>query len=222
MLVSKEKKIAVLLTPKTGTFTLCSLFHKRGLDVCKHIHENYSRFESICKSDNSYGSIEDYTVYAFYRDPLDRALSMLRYIKRWRTHNLFHAIYGNDVKISSLEENRYEDLSPELKALNDTVPLIEVFRKMHYHRDFVYRNQTHWISHPRVKLLDYSNYEAEVRMLADQFEIDIPDVPVLNASIRSNELDILTFEEQQEIMRYYAKDYEFLESKGLSTLSSTQ
>jgi len=213
--VSKEKKIAVLLTPKTGTFTLCSLFHKRGLDVCGHNHENYNRFEAICKSDISYGPAEDYTVYAFYRDPLDRALSMLRYIKRWRTHNLFHAIYGNDVKISSLEENKYEDLSPELKALNDAVPLIEVFRKMHFHRDFIYRKQVHWIGHPRVHLLDYSNYEKEVRMLSKLFEIDITDVPVLNASIRRNELDTLTPEERQEIVQYYALDYEFLESKGI-------
>lgn len=215
MLVSKKKKIAVLLTPKTGTFTLCSLFHKRGLDVCGHNHENYNRFEAICKSDISYGPAEDYTVYAFYRDPLDRAVSMLRYIKRWRSHNMFHAIYGNDVKISSLEENRYEDLSPELKALNDAVPLIEVFRKMHFHRDFIYRKQIHWIGHPCVHLLDYSNYEAEVRQLADQFEIGIVDVPVLNPSVRVDALDALTEEEQQEIKLYYADDYRFLESKGI-------
>lgn len=216
MIVSKQKKIVIFLTPKTGTYTLCKTFYGKGLDECGHNHENYTSFRSLSNRDpDKYGDPSKYTAYAFYRDPVERAVSMLRYIKRWRTHDFFHAFYGNEIKISSFHDNPYEELSPELKAINDAVPLIEVFRKMTHQRDNVYRKQVHWLDFPEVQPLAFSRFEHEVRRLAKDLDLNIGEIPVGNSSVKIEYLDHLSQDDVEEIKEYYFEDYKYFNDRGI-------
>jgi hypothetical protein len=208
MIVSKKNKVVIFLVPKTGTYTLCKTFYDKGLDECAHSHENYS---AICKRRD----FSQYTMFAFYRDPVERAVSMLRYIKRWRTHDFFHAFYGNEIKMSSFGDNPYEDLSPELKALNDSVSLIEVFRTMTHHRNNVYRKQVHWLNFPDMQLLDFRNYDEEVQKLAEILDINISEIDIGNPSLKIEHLDNLTKDDIQEIKNYYTEDYMYLKERGI-------
>jgi hypothetical protein len=140
---------------------------------------------------------------------------MLRYIKRWRTHDFFHAFYGNDIKISSFEDNPYEELPSELKRLNDSIPLIEVFRNMTHHRDSVYRKQVHWLDFQDMQLLDFRNYNQEVKKLASILDINIGEVSVGNPSLKIEHLDHLSKDDIQEIKDYYAEDYLFFKNRGI-------
>lgn len=203
------------MVPKTGTFTLYNLFYGK-IDVCGHNHEHLKRFEMISKKDGSFGSPLAYTMYAFYRNPVERAVSMLRYIKRWRTHNFFHSFYGDTFRMSCLEENEYESLSPEMKKLNDEVRLIDVFRKMTYLRDNVYRKQVHWLDCEHINLLNFDDYDNELRKLSDLLEINITEVSIYNPSIKIDYLDQLSTEEVDEIKEYYKEDYDFFNKKGIT------
>lgn len=218
MILSKQKKIVIFLTPKTGTYTLCKTFCDKGLDECGHNHENYTAFDALSRRNpDKYGDPSEYTKYAFYRDPVERAVSMLRYIKRWRTHDFFHAFYGNEIKMSSFEDNPYEDLSPELKALNDSVSLIEVFRKMTHHRDNVYRKQVHWLDFPDMQLLDFKQYNQEVQKLADRLCINnINEVSIGNPSLKIEHLDYLSQDDIEEIKEYYTEDYKYFKDRGIN------
>lgn len=72
MILDKEKQIAIFLNPKTGSTTLLELFKKESFNIFDHGHENLSQAES------KYGTLETYSKFCFYRDPLDRARSILR------------------------------------------------------------------------------------------------------------------------------------------------
>lgn len=216
MIVSKQKKVVIFLTPKTGTYTLCKTFYGKGLDECGHNHENYTAFRSLSNRDpDKYGDPSEYTKYAFYRDPVERAVSMLRYIKRWRTHDFFHAFYGNEIKMSVFEDNPYEELPRELKQLNDSISLIEVFRKMTHHRDNVYRKQVHWLDFSDMQFLDFKNYNQEIEKLASILDINIGEVPIGNPSLKIEHLDRLSQDDIQEIKEYYSEDYLFFKDHGI-------
>lgn len=215
MIICRKRRIVIFMPPKTGTVSLHRIFRDRDLDVCEHGHGNYINFSLSCREDESYGKPEDYTAFAFYREPLDRAKSMLRYIKRRKCHEVFHAVYGNQVKISCLQPNTYFGLSPELKKMNDEIRLIDVFRKMTHVRDTAYKKQVNWLNYPNMNLLNYNDYDNEIRKLTELFGFHIDIIPRANMSIHVPDADVMTEDEENEIKEFYKDDYEFLNSKGL-------
>ena len=74
MLVSHSKKIAVHLNPKTASQSLYEAFLGCGLDVCIFScgHETFDE--------------EGYTVYSFYRNPVDRFVSALNHVRKVQRH----------------------------------------------------------------------------------------------------------------------------------------
>ena len=217
MIICTKNKVAIFLSPKTGTFSLFRGFKEHNLYRCEHAHSNYTSFQRMAETDENIGDPSQYRLFCFYRDPMDRALSMLRHIKRRKCHEMFHSIYGNQVKISALGNNTYFGLSPELRKLNDDTRMIDVFRKMKYHRDITYKKQVHWLDHPaNIEYLNFKNFNEEFLMLANLLGIEHVRAPVTNVSIKVEPyIDYLSPEEEQEIRDYYKEDYDFMREKGL-------
>ena len=79
--------------------------------------------------------------------------------------------------------------------------------------------QTRWLKHHtvEVKLMDFRNFESEVRTLFSKLDIpaDTP-IPKLNSGAKKLKPSDLTPEEIKFIKDLYKDDYEFFASKGIT------
>ena len=218
MIISSEKKIGVFLVPRTGTFSLSTLFRQSGLnlDLLHHGHQSLNALR-----ENPPCDLTGFRYFSFYRDPYDRAISVVNYLRRGRQcAKFYHAFYGDSVRISCADRKTYYELSDELRALNDAIPMIDVFRKFRWFFDNGAYGRTHkkWLDYPEVEPLNFHDYDNELNRLLREFDLNPAQInkPKMNSSISIPELDVLSDSEQQEIRNFLAEDYEFLASKGIS------
>lgn len=220
MIISTENKIAVFLVPRTGTSSLSTLFQQSGanLHLCRHSHANMTSLDQVASEENI--DLTGFRYYAFYREPYDRAVSIVNYIRRGRQCSKFyHAFFGDRYPVSCAGRQTYRELSPELQAVNDSVPFIEVFRRFKWFFEKGAYGKTHkrWLDHPEVQPLNFHDYDGELNRLLVEFGLNPSTVnkPVMNQSIYIPELDVLSASEEQEIRDYLSEDYEFLASRGI-------
>lgn len=227
MIISRDKKIVVYLLPRTGTSSLTATFKNSGLNLynCNHDHMTLARFREYAYEigDGTLDSSElsEYRHFCFYREPLSRAISVINYLRRGaQCSKFYHAFYGDSINFSCASRVNYNNLSDELKALNDAVPMIEVFRKFkwYFERGPYATNQKRWLDYPEMELLNFHDYENEFAKLCAAFDLDPASINRvhMNESISIPELDVLSASEEQEIKNYIQEDYEFFESRGIS------
>jgi hypothetical protein len=78
------------------------------------------------------------------------------------------------------------------------------------------RPQTRWLV-PGIKLLDFRDFEAELIRLATSWGFEAPaEVPHCNESPSKFCVDDLSPEFIERIKQYYAADYEFFASRGIT------
>jgi hypothetical protein len=131
---------------------------------------------------------ESYEIFCFYRNPLDRYVSAVTFLEAWLPkQNMIP--YAAQVK-------------EELAAL---IPNIQ---------NIVFVEQVYWLDFPNVTLLDYNNYENEIRKLGMIFDLDIREIPKLNVS--SPDKRELTEKDILELKEVYREDYAFFASRGIS------
>ena len=65
-------------------------------------------------------------------------------------------------------------------------------------------------------LLDFANFENQLKFLLSQFGVTVDSVPSLNASINLENDQQLTLEETNIIKTAYQADYDFFASKGIT------
>jgi hypothetical protein len=65
-------------------------------------------------------------------------------------------------------------------------------------------------------LLDFANFENQLKFLLSQFGVTVDSVPSLNASISLENDQQLTTEEINLIKTAYQADYDFFASKGIT------
>lgn len=205
MILCQKRKIAIFLVPKTGTRSLCKLFKNVELEMNSYAHTNYKQFMAHYKDDN-------YEFFAFYRDPLDRFISGLRYVKRSKSRypTLLHKYYGNSVKISCICSKEYNELDEEIKQKIEDIELDWFLKNWDFDTDLVFQKQINWLNYPKIQLLDFKKYDEEVLKLASKFNFIPSIVPKENVSLKlKNDFvsaDVVNFVEKQ-----YKEDYEFLE-----------
>jgi len=81
MIHDADKKLLLLLPPKTGSQTLRSLFISRyGNDIPRHFyyHIRYHNITNILTDIN----LDEYSIYGFYREPVARFMSTFKYFQR--------------------------------------------------------------------------------------------------------------------------------------------
>ena len=210
------------MVPRTGTNTMRVMFKSTGipLAVCDDTHYGYTHVAPALKETGpDIPNLNEYKFYSFYRDPFDRCLSVVNYLRRGRQAcRFFHAFYGDNADISCASRVPYLQLSDELKAMIDAVPLIEVFRKFKwfFERSIYGKTQEPWLKGPVIPL-NFADYDNEVGRLLTEFGVDPSTVtiPHINESLYLPEFDTLTAAEEAEIRDYMADDYAFLATKGI-------
>ena len=183
-----ERKVIILYTHKTGTNTLRHILRNHGR--IDHVYlEGVNNHPSLDQIKYQYPEIGkqvyEYDVYAFYRNPIERHLSWMKYAS--------------------------------INAIRD--PNLTVMEWYDKYGFFV--PQVRWIRHSTVeiKLLNYHDFDDEVRGVMEKIEIDIPlteTIPKHNASGNTRtEADLLP-EEIEFLKEILKEDYDYLASRGIT------
>ena len=212
MLVSHSKKIAVHLNPKTASQSLYEAFLGCGLDVCIFScgHETFDE--------------EGYTVYSFYRNPVDRFVSALNHVRKVQRHYeiyIFEKV--NNVNISREDaENAYTKSWAEFPykvSVSDWINFLNEARinSEIYNQTLVsFRDQVEWLDRENLTLLNFHDIDNEVQKLAIAFDVVPNPLPLMNKSVDGLKVSDLTEEEINKIKEYHKKDVEFFNSKNIS------
>lgn len=174
MFFHKDKKVAFLLPPKTGTHTLINFLPKCGFYALPPLHNRFEWFA------NKYPNLNQYTVYAFMREPMEYFESAFRHMRR--------SILP-DGELAETNFQSYEQMIDKLPVLQREFQLLT-------------RTQSYWLDDSRITLLDFNNFEAELRRITGNADQPIPK---LNAADEWR--GVITSAVEQFVREYYAADY---------------
>lgn len=223
MIVNHDKKIVVLLTPKTGSTTLRTLLKEWFVsDYGSHAQiANASQYIY----DAGFNPL-DYTIFAFHRDPVDRVLSAMS------------AACMSFIQLSPDRESVQQFLDTVLPGVQ-APPVAEDERDtrhiehLYSHSigskalpsEIINRNgeatgglasQLMWVGHDQIHLLSYEDYENNLTMLCNLLDVPLPSpIPRENESGSRWSREDLPQSEVDFIKEYYKRDYDFFTSKGV-------
>lgn len=139
---------------------------------------------------------EPYEIYGFFRNPLDRFLSLLKFMK-----NQIHK-WGNFRLAIGLSENQIRALSYD--------ELLDAFPKYETLMDVYFLPQSEWLK--AANLLDFNNYTQEILRVAKMLGQTQVLVGKLNESTPSDEVPsqrVIDF-----VQSYYADDYRLWQERA--------
>lgn len=226
MLFNLEKRIGVILVPKTGTSALHSvLADKVQLDYSEHGHSTVEQFERILSYDGI--TVTDARYFSLYRDPLDWFLSACNYFKTTDTNFKIALLEASGIKKLTYFERR-SSLAP-YQELIDNLSIVEVVEALISIRDSghadkiskelqLWRPQSDYLDYPNVTLLDCRDMVGSINTVLDAFGAErITSVPIVNPTTkRLHTRDNITAADRLAILDYCRADYEFFEKKGIS------
>ena len=169
MVLFKERKVAFLLPPKTGSTTVYR-FLKHSKDAIylwdKHIKPKYAL--------QSEPSLHEYTVYSFLRNPAERFISGLVMFKEHSfASNLLRALERDDVV-------DYKDFIE-----------INYTRVRHkYHGDLLLPQAKYFNGGLSVTALDFDNYDAELRRATQSLGLDDVEIGWENEGVHDGKKEM--------------------------------
>lgn len=236
MLYCEKRKLAVFLNPKTGTQTIHKIFEEAGLTDKPQNHYNYTHAHEKYNLDD----FKNYKFFCFYRDPVSRFESAIKFLKRDRYLYLLLQLAPNEIITEAIRQVRarkikdsldlnkkyleeYNWLSQEIRNYIEALDL-NLFLKLIPQEiifdsegaEVILAHQKHWLDHDiDIMYLKFSDYENELRKLLSYFELNIEYIPRRNKTIKIDSESSFSKNEVDLIKEIYSSDYEFLSSKGL-------
>ena len=245
MIHDANKKLLVLLPPKTGSHTLRILFKSiYGLDIPKHFysHIRYDDIANILTDIN----LDEYTIYGFYREPVARFMSTFKYFQHIANECIKLTIRARDepeVLVREPEGGRKynqhfyaKKLTAELNLAYKTLyndescfPVRDAYVDITIDVTLngiqketlssildLFCPQTLYLT-DKVTLLDFEDFDNNVKMLLEVFGLDSNIlIPRENATNSAEYLSDLTEEQITKIKQIYAVDYAFFESRNIT------
>lgn len=190
MYYDTQRKLAFVMPPRTGTTMFETLLKQWGVP-------SVGQNKHLKPSEVQLDGIEQYTIYGFFRDPVDRFLSMLRHMQQK---------YGSLEKLTT-DMNLSAD---QIKALNYD-GLVDLFPKYQNTFPFYFHGQTEWLAN--AQLLDYRNYVPEILRVARMLDVTQVYVGVMNQTDNTGVAPsqrVIDFVQSQ-----YADDYRLGKERGL-------
>jgi len=185
MIFNKDKKIAFVLPYKTGTTTIVKFLEPLGWKVIS----STNRHPTTEILFNQFPNLNNYTVYGFLRNPLLRFESAVLTMKRLKTVSFFKQKIeeiGKTVELISYDE--IVDLFPVYKDGG-----IGLFANL----------QSQWLDHPKVTILDFDNFESELRRVTGY-----TTQPITRENVSTNfGKSVVTDKVRAFVREYYAADY---------------
>lgn len=228
MLYNLEKRIGVLLIPKTGSSALHHVLQDRvAFDYSNHEHATVSEFDRLLENDG-YTCIEHNRLFGMYRDPIDRFVSGCNYFRTALPafgqtileYLGYHLDYferaipiGKKEHLEAINNATVKDIFESFKMIERTGSEDKIKRRLR-----IWRPQCEYLDHPKVELLDYRDMVGSANRVLEAFSKDhIDSVPLVNVTeSKIYSRDALTAEDIAAIKEYYKADYEFFEKKGIS------
>jgi len=187
MLFNKDKKVALLTPPRTGSHTARVFLRSCGWFALKPPEQHNNLTELVA----NYPNLNNYTAYCFLRDPLKRFESTLLL---WKQH-----------------ETASEILKIRLQKIGITTPIAEIsydeivdnFHNLFELKWNLMRPLASWLDDPRVIALDFDNYDNELRRIADK-----PDSVIQKHFVSSDfGKSVVTDKVRAFVREFYAADY---------------
>jgi hypothetical protein len=219
MIYSAEKSVAVFLNPKTGTTSLIDCFQNTTFtfDQCIHNHMNVNHFVQRYNP-----NLSTTKMFCFYREPVDRMLSMWNYVRTTPGHlvKMLNYFYGNQFKISHLNRDSFESLSTEIQDALARIKIIDFLEsdfkeKISPNWPLLYP-QRDWLAFDNIELLPYSQFSTGVASIASEIGITDYTLNILNEKQSIPNDPTITQEEIDYIKLYSKEDYDFFQFKGIS------
>lgn len=226
MLYSIDKKIGVVLVPKTGTSALHKVIADNVvLDYNEHGHDTVEQFETTLIADGHCN--KDIHYYGVCRDPVDWFLSCCNYFKHSDTLFKITLLETLGIKQFSYFE-RHSTLYP-YQHIIDYIPVKDVVQALSAIRDSgqqdkinkrlqLWRLQSAYLDYENVTVLSYKDLLASVNTILTAFGCNtVSSIPYLNVTEHKlHTRDNISQEDLAAIRDYCKADYEFFEKKGIS------
>ena len=142
-------------------------------------------------------NFDQYQIYGFFRNPLDRFLSLVRYAQqeftKFEKFNTDAGMSADEIKLLT-----YDQFFDNFSKFNSFVP-------------FYFDPQVEWIAN--ANLLDFNNYNAEILRVARLLDITQVEIAKHNWTENSEEQPlqkVIDF-----VQSYYADDYRLGRERGL-------
>lgn len=201
MLISHDGRTVLLGVPKTGTQTARAVLGPGAVDLAGPRFQHPKWRDVVLQQ----AVAPDVRVFAFWRDPLDRLASAIRF-HRERIHWSFFSMFPE--RFRDLEQ---PPVIPGSAAPADvaeriaTIPDTEIWQH-HLTRGFaIYERQSGWFAAPNLTILPFSEFETEIARLAELFGVTPGAIPKLNTTGDTTISPALA----QEARAFYAEDYAF-------------
>lgn len=223
MIISHDRQTLFIGVPKNGSQTARAVLGQVGVDLVGELGRHPTVPEAIRLAEAQFAgeTIAPTTIYAFWRDPVERFCSAVEFHKRCLPNSLMQLFPERFVGVAPHPrwfETDPEGVAPDLRALIEGIPPLDIlaalppppvpgvtFQPRGGNLSF-YRPQSEWLDHFGVNVLLFAGYEAGLREVVDQFGGDgaSVDIPQINAAGRP--LQELTTDEVEAVRTYYTGD----------------
>ena len=223
MIISHDRQTLFIGVPKNGSQTARAVLGQIGVDLVGELGRHPTVPEAIRLAEGLFPSetIAPTTIYAFWRDPVERFCSAVEFHKRCLPNSLMQLFPERFVRIQPHPrwfEPDPEAVAPDLRALIESIPPRDIlaalppppvpgvpFQPRGGNLSF-YRPQSEWLDHPGVNVLPFADYEARLREVVEWFGGDhsLVAIPQINAA--AGPLQVLGIAEAESVRAYYAGD----------------
>lgn len=184
MIFNKEKRLCFFTPTKNGTHTLHKFLRTMGWYTINPFNHAYP--EVLIKK---FPNLVNYKTFAFLRNPLERFESFVLFFKQKRQEEL-QWVFDEIGITKSIQDFSYEDM-------------IDLIGKLPNRFDVFYAPQSKWMTFQTTEILDFDNFESELRRIAGV--TDMP-VPRENATTDWGK-SVITDKVRAFVREYYAADY---------------
>lgn len=192
MYYDTQRKLVFAMPPRTGTTMLGRLLKEWGLRF-------YATTAHEKPSNQNIEGFETFQVYGFFRDPLDRFLSLLRFMQKksdeWQ-------VIRDSMGLSA----------EQIQAMNYD-QLLDEFPKYENAIDIYFKPQFYWLE--SAELLDFNNYTTETLRVARMLGQTKVYVGIVNETDNPGvapSQKVIDF-----VQSYYVDDYRLGRERGLLT-----
>ncbi len=225
MIISHDRQTMFIGVPKNGSQTARAVLGQFEIDLVGELGRHPTVPEAITLAEARFPdeAIAPTTIYAFWRDPVERFCSAVEFHKRCLPNSFIQLFPDRFVGIEP--HPRWFEPDPnavdlDMRAVIDNVPPLEilaalspplvpgVLRQPRGGNLSFYRPQSEWLDDPQVTVLPFVDYEAGLREIVDWFGgngVSV-DIPQINAA--AGPLPELSMDEAESVRTYYAGDFQ--------------
>lgn len=154
MLFQKEQKLCLFVPPKNGTKTAMTFLREENWKMVKplsHILPEHAV--------EKWPNLTQYNYLMFVRNPLDRFVSTILFNKQ-RDSERFQQVLDTCEIQESVEACSYEQVVDNFDHFKSTFNVL-------------FFPQSRWATLPNTEILDFDNYEAEIRRISGNYTIPL-------------------------------------------------